>query len=233
MAGKRSTSRTPSTDPSRPPVSVPWPGCPLPGFGRSLGAEFFDRDTPGVARDLLGCLLLSRAGGALCGGRIVETEAYLGADDPGSHAATRGITNRNAVMFGPPGRVYVYFTYGAHHMLNLVTGAEGAAGAVLVRAIEPLLGLEVMRGRRAGRSDPELTNGPGKLASALGLDLSDNEGRLGQGSLAVYRGSVQATEHIETTGRIGLSAGHDLQLRFFIQGNPYVSRGRTGQTRRA
>ena len=95
-------------------------------------------------------MLLTRAGGVLTGGRIVETKAYLGKDDQGSHAATRGVTKRNRVMYGPPGRAHVYFTYGNNHMLNLVTEQEGNAGAVLIRAIEPLFGLETMLVRRAG-----------------------------------------------------------------------------------
>ena len=111
---------------------------------------FFDRSPELVAPELLGALLVSTAGGVETGGRIVETEAYLGRDDPGSHAATRGITKRNAVMYGPPGSAYVYFTYGNHHMLNLVCEPEGVAGAVLIRAIEPLLGIEVMSGAGAG-----------------------------------------------------------------------------------
>ena len=150
-----------------------------------LSAEFFARDSVSVARDLLGKIVVSTAGGTVTSGRIVETEAYLGADDPGSHAATKGITRRNAVMYGPPGHAYVYFTYGNHHMLNLVTGSEGVAGAVLIRAIEPIEGIETMArrraaGRRTGRplSLRDLGNGPGKLAAALGIGLEDNGTRL-------------------------------------------------------
>ncbi len=129
---------------------------------------------------------MSTAGGVETGGRIVEVEAYLGSHDAGSHAATRGITKRNAVMYGPPGSAYVYFTYGNHHMLNLVCEPEGIAGAVLVRALEPLLGIDVMSGRRRGLPLRELCNGPGKLAAALGVDLSDNGSILGEGRLSVY-----------------------------------------------
>jgi DNA-3-methyladenine glycosylase len=133
-------------------------------FGTVLDPSFFDRDPREVAPDLLGKLLVSRADGVSTGGRIVETEAYLGQDDAGSHAATRGVTPRNVVMYGPPGSVYVYFTYGCHHMLNLVCGPEGVAGAVLIRALEPSVGLDIMRQRRSVERDGEIANGPGKLA---------------------------------------------------------------------
>ncbi|MBS3957045.1 MAG: DNA-3-methyladenine glycosylase [Clostridiales bacterium] len=208
-----------------------WPteSEPIPGVtGARVEREFFDRDPREAASELLGTILLSRAGGGLTGGRIVETEAYLGSDDPGSHAATRGITVRNAVMYGPPGSVYVYFTYGNHHMLNLVCGPEGVAGAVLIRALEPLVGVGTMRARRPGRADHELTNGPGKLASALGVDLTHNGGVLGEGDLAVYHASGPFNHEVSKSGRVGLGAGFELELRYFLTGSPYVSRGRTG-----
>lgn len=196
--------------------------------------EFFERPPEVVAPDLLGKVLVSTAGGEVTGGRIVEAEAYLGPDDAGSHAATRAITARNAVMYGPPGTVYVYFTYGNHHMINLIAGPQGVPGGVLVRALEPLLGVEVMTSRRHGRPLLELANGPGKLAAALGVDLSDNGSILGVGRLQVYYGERPFSGSIATSGRVGLSAGHEAQLRFFIEGDPYVSRGRTGplQTKR-
>jgi len=208
----------------------------VPGAARAIPASFYRRAAPDVARELLGKLLVSTAGGDVTGGLIVETEAYLGADDAGSHAATRGITKRNAIMYGGPGLAYVYFTYGNHHMLNVVTEPEGTAGAVLVRALEPTIGLEVMRlrraraGRGAGRpvTDRDLTSGPGKLAAALGVDLSHNGSPLdGSVALAVYDVGA-AVGAVATSGRVGLSAGHELELRFFIEGNVYVSTGRTG-----
>lgn len=193
-----------------------------------LPRSFFERDTESVARELLGKFLVSTAGDAVTGGRIVETEAYLGVGDPGSHASTRGMTERNKVLFGPPARTYVYFTYGNHHMLNLVAHEEGIAGGVLIRAIEPLWGIETMRERR-GRPHHELTNGPGKLAAALGLDLSDNDRELGAGNVTVYD-APPPTETILVSGRIGLSAGYELDLRFYLEGDPHVSKGRTGPT---
>jgi DNA-3-methyladenine glycosylase len=192
---------------------------------RALPASFFARHPSEVAPDLLGCVLVVEAGGERASGRIVETEAYLGADDPGSHAATRGVTPRNAVMYGAPGTAYVYFTYGNHHMLNFVCEDAGTAGAVLVRAIEPLDGVEAMTSRRKGRSFRELCNGPGKLTQALGIDLSDNGVALGNGRIAVYHGERPPSTAVATSGRIGLSAGHELELRYFISDSPFVSRG--------
>ena len=192
-----------------------------------LPPSFFARPTETVARELLGAVLLSRVGGRVTGGRIVETEAYLGADDPGSHAATYGVTARNRVMYGPPATVYVYFTYGNHHMLNLVTDQEGRAGAVLVRALEPLFGIDVMTERRGGRSGPDAANGPGKLTQALGIDLRQNGTRLGA-EIAVVAGERVPDDAVGRSGRVGLSAGHELPLRYYVQGSRYISRGRTG-----
>jgi DNA-3-methyladenine glycosylase len=194
-----------------------------------LPASFFARDTVTVARALLGKILVSLSGDAETGGRIVETEAYLGPGDPGSHAY-RGMTPRTRVMFGPAGVTYVYFTYGNHHMLNLITEEDGIAGGVLIRAIEPLFGIEAMASRRHGRALADLTNGPGKLAAALGVDLSDYGSRLGHGRLAVYD-APPPPEPVAVSGRVGLSAGWEAPLRFYLKGNPFVSKGRTGPPR--
>jgi DNA-3-methyladenine glycosylase len=201
-----------------------------------LTPDFYGRDTATVARALIGCTLVSRVGGVTTAGRIVETEAYLGSGDPGSHAATKGITKRNAVMYGPPGRAYVYFTYGNHHMLNVVTEPEGVAGAVLIRAVEPLEGLDVMAARRAfGRREGaaprplELASGPGKLASALGIDLACNGAPLdGSATLFVLEGPSGPVE-VATSGRIGLSSGYESELRFYVEGDPFVSGARPGR----
>lgn len=198
-----------------------------------LPAEFFARDPREVAPGLLGTLLVSCACGEATGGRVVETEAYLGPEDPGSHASTKDITLRNAIMYGPPGSVYVYFTYGNHHMLNLVCGPEGRAGAVLLRALEPLIGIAVMERRRADRPIADLANGPGKLAQALGIDLSDNGVRLGEGRLVVYDSPRPRPEEIAVSPRVGLSAGHESELRFFVRDSPFVSSGRTGPSTRS
>ena len=201
-----------------------------------LGSGFYGRDTVVVARELLGCVLVSTAGGETTSGRIVEAEAYLGAGDPGSHAATRGITARNAVMYGPPGRAYVYFTYGNHHMLNVVTEPEGTAGAVLIRALEPVGGVDVMMRRRTERrasgSPPavrDLANGPGKLAAALGIDLAVyGEPLDGSATLSVLR-REGPLPRVASSGRIGLSSGHEAELRFYIEGDRHVSSARPGQ----
>jgi DNA-3-methyladenine glycosylase len=194
----------------------------------ALPVGFFDRHPAQVAPELLGAYLVSTAGGVQTGGVIVETEAYLGNNDPGSHAATRGITKRNATMYGPPGTAYVYFTYGNHHMLNLVCEPEGSAGAVLIRALEPVWGVDEMTARRHGRPLVELCNGPGKLAAALALDLSDNGVALGFGRLSVYHGLHPDAQTVKTSGRVGLSQGHELELRYYLADSSFVSRGRTG-----
>lgn len=193
-----------------------------------LPASFFERCPSLVAPDLLGCVIVVESGGVTTSGRIVETEAYLGADDVGSHAATRGITPRNSVMFGPPGVAYVYFTYGNHHMLNLVCDREGVAGAALIRALEPLEGIDTMTARRHGRPLRELTNGPGKLTAALGIDLTDNAVALGTGRITVYDGDRPPSGTVCTSGRVGLSTGWERELRYFVSDSPFVSRGRTG-----
>jgi DNA-3-methyladenine glycosylase len=200
-----------------------------PDTATPLPASFFARATRIVARGLLGKVLVSRDGRTLTGGRIVETEAYLGPGDPGSHA-DRGMTPRTSVMFGPPSRTYVYLTYGNHHMLNLVTEKDGVAGAVLVRAIEPNIGVEAMTARRGGRPLAELANGPGKTAAALGVDLDDYGAVLGEGRVAVY--DAPPPERVAVSGRVGLSAGHEAPLRFYLEGNRFVSKGRTGPVRK-
>lgn len=193
-----------------------------------LVTEFFIRDAREVARDLLGCVLASTVDGGVCAGVIVETEAYLGSGDAGSHASTRGITKRNAVMYGPPATAYVYFTYGNHHMLNFVCEPEGVAAAVLIRALEPLVGLDLMTARRGGRPLHRLCDGPGKVAAALGVDLGDNGIALGKGRLQVYAGERRAPGELATSGRVGLSRGHELPYRYYIAGSRFVSKGRTG-----
>jgi len=202
-------------------------------LGDPLGPVFFARDPNQVASDLLGCLLVARTPDGVAGGIVVEAEAYLGAQDPGSHASTRDITKRNSVMYAEPGTVYVYLAYGCHRMLNLVCHAEEAAGAVLIRALEPTVGLDIMRERRVGVSSVrELCRGPGKLCSALAIELLDNGTALGNGRVAVYDCRREPPGEVAITGRVGLSEGHELEYRYYLKHSVFVSRGRLGPSRR-
>lgn len=184
------------------------------------------QDTRTVAKALLGQEVVRRLPtGETLAGIIVETEAYL-TDDPACHAY-RGKTPRNAAMFGPPGQAYVYFTYGLHMMFNLVCAPEGIAEAVLLRALEPTEGIDIMRQNRGGMAETrQLTNGPGKLAQALALTrLDHNQVDLTNpdGELFVRPRPALPFELVETT-RIGITRGVDLPWRYYIRGNPYVSK---------
>jgi len=183
-----------------------------------LGAQFFDRSVHGVARDLIGCTLLYEGRG----GVIVETESYE-ADDPACHAYV-GLTERTRVLFGPPGRAYVYLSYGIHSLLNAVAEPEGEAAAVLIRALEPTQGIDEMRSRRGNKSDLDLCNGPGKLTEALGIDLTDNEADLSQKPFLLT--APPEPPEIVTSPRIGITKAVDRPWRFSAAGNPHVSRPR-------
>lgn len=189
-----------------------------------LPAKFYDRDTEIVAREMLGAILECATDEGTASGIIVETEAYIGEEDPACHAAA-GRTRRTAPLYGAPGTSYVYFIYGVHWCFNAVTRAEGLPSAVLVRALQPLSGIELMRKRRGPRiSDLHLTNGPGKLCAALGIDGGLNGRALQKGPLVVRAGpSVDAAE-IATTTRIGITKAADWPLRYYLKANPYVSR---------
>jgi DNA-3-methyladenine glycosylase len=156
-------------------------------------------------------------------GRIVETEAYLGPHDPACHAAA-GLTPRTRWLFGRPGTAYVYFIYGRYWCFNAVTQPVGVGSAVLVRALEPLDGLSRMRRRRPlARRDRDLTNGPGKLCAALGLDGSLNGHLLSRGALTIRRGEEIADAGVVVTPRIGLTKAAEWPQRYFVRDNPYVS----------
>ena len=188
-----------------------------------LGAEFFARGVEAVARGLLGARLVSTVGGITTAGVIVETEAYRGGDDPASHAATRvGRTDRNAAMFGPPGRAYVYRIYGMHWCVNVVTGAEGDPQAVLIRALDPISGEDVMRSRRGGADG--LASGPGRLCQALGITGVLYAHDLAAPPLMLRAGWAVPDGDVGISGRIGVRAAADWPLRFFVRGNPSVSR---------
>jgi DNA-3-methyladenine glycosylase len=179
-----------------------------------------------VARDLLGKVLVRDETAHALRGRIVEVEAYTGQTDPGSHAF-RGPTPRNRVMFGEAGHLYVYISYGMHFCVNIVTDEPGTAGAVLLRALEPLSGIDAMWARRSRAHNPvELCNGPGKLCQAFGITLAQNGADLETAQVWVEDDGWRPEEPIASGTRIGLSAGADLPLRFYLPDNVYVSRGR-------
>ena len=168
-----------------------------------LSRDFFARSALDVAPDLLGKLLVREWEGQLLSGRIVEVEAYLGAEDAASHAF-RGPTRRNRSMFGPPGHAYVYLIYGMHHCLNVVTGPEGEAQAVLIRGIQPVEGLAVMRMMRGRATLRNLTNGPGKLCQALSIDRSLDGHDLCAGQALWLADAPRPTAPIRTSPRIGV-----------------------------
>jgi DNA-3-methyladenine glycosylase len=187
-----------------------------------LGRSFFSRYTPEVAQDLLGCLLVRRVGRKNLSGRIVEVEAYRGSDDPASHSY-RGATKRSSIMFGEAGRVYVFFSYGFHWCLNFTTEAEGQPGAVLIRALEPVEGIEQMVKNRGVARVESLTNGPGKLTKALSIDGGFN-GEDVVTSKRLYVMGREAPVRAKASARIGISRGRGLRWRFFVDGNPFVSK---------
>ena len=190
----------------------------------TLPREFYLRSTSAVARDLLGCILVSKRGGAITAGRIVETEAYLGPEDPASHAAIRPVAARR-LFFGEGGHAYVFRIYGLHHCLNAITGRAGRPGCVLIRALEPVAGTRAMVRRRGVPADSvSLTNGPGKLAEALGITLRDNGVDLTREPLEIGPSDVPREFSVGVGPRVGITRATALPLRFWIRGNRYVSR---------
>ncbi len=188
-----------------------------------LPTEFYLQPTVQVAQELLGCLLVHDSPDGLTVGRIVETEAYLSEGDPGCHAA-RGRTVRNAPMFEGPGVIYVYLIYGMHWCMNLVTAAEGTAEAVLLRAVQPLAGMELMRHRRGQRPLKELASGPAKLTQAFGVGAEYNRGDITSRPLFVTQGDPPAAIVKGTRIGLGESSGADLPLRFCAASSPWLSR---------
>ena len=186
-----------------------------------LERAFYERPTIDVARDLLGQVLVSETPQGRTAGRIVETEAYLGAEDPASHAA-RLRTGRVEAMSGEPGIAYVYRSYGIHAMLNVVTEPLGATGAVLIRALEPLIGINLMRIRRGLEEERLLCSGPGKLCQALAIGL-DLHGTDLVTSDRLWLAPGESPSDVSTSGRIGISRGQAHPWRFWITDNPHVS----------
>lgn len=192
------------------------------GPGPRLPPAFFSRPAEEVARELLGCLLVSECQGGRAAGRIVETEAYTGPDDPACHAAASiGRTERNDPLYGPPGIAYIHLNYGVHWCLNAVTGEEGHPAGVLIRALEPTAGEELMR-RRRGRH--ELTSGPGRLTQALAIGPELQRHPLQRPPLWIQRGPPVPEEALVVTTRVGISKGVGRPLRFYDDRSRWVSR---------
>jgi len=181
---------------------------------------FFARSVHTVARELIGCRLFY----ADCGGTIVETESYE-RDDPACHAYV-GLTERTAPLFGPPGRAYVYLSYGIHNLLNAVAEPEGEAAAVLIRALEPTAGLAEMRSRRGKRPDTDLCSGPGKLTEALGIGLDANEADLTTDPFLLQPPESSRQGKVITSPRIGITKAVEHPWRFSLAGSAFVSRPR-------
>jgi DNA-3-methyladenine glycosylase len=189
-----------------------------------LGAAFYARDTVGVARALLGCVLETRIRGRVTAGRIVEVEAYVGPHDPAAHGYGNRRSARNAAMFGPPGTAYVYFIYGMHWCFNVVTERDGYPAAVLVRALEPLDGLALMRRRRGVRDDRLLCSGPARLCEALAITgVLDGEPLSGP-RILIRPPARRPAGRPAITPRIGIRAAADWPLRFVEAGSPWTSR---------
>jgi len=181
-----------------------------------LGRDFYNRDTSKVAEDLLGKALVKSDAEGTAGGVIVETEAYYGEDDPASHAYP-GKTPRSKIMFGEPGLAYIYLCYGMYYLFNIVTESEGKPGAVLLRALEPLWGIDIMKRRR--RNGRNLTNGPGRLTVALGIDIKDNGADIVNGDRGLNVFNLREKRRgfkIIRTGRVGINKGKEKLLRFLM-----------------
>jgi len=197
-----------------------------------LTKAFYERDAVTVARDLIGCIFVRPLPEVTLAVRLVETEAYRGEQDPGSHGY-RGMTPRTRPMFGPPGRLYVYFTYGMHWCVNVVCGPEGTCEAVLLRAGEPIEGLSLMRENRNGIADGRLVaSGPARLAQALGIAKPHNGASLLRGG-SFFCATDERTDELRAgpiaqTERIGLAIGRgdEIPWRFVVPGHPYASRRR-------
>jgi DNA-3-methyladenine glycosylase len=185
-----------------------------------LDAAFFVRSVHTVARELIGCRLYYRG----CGGTIVETESYE-RDDPACHAYV-GLTERTAPLFGPPGRAYVYLSYGIHSLLNAVAEPDGDAAAVLIRALEPTTGIAEMRSRRGERPDSDLCSGPGKLTEALGIGLDANNADLTADPFLLLPRESGCLGEVVTGPRVGITKAVERPWRFSLAGSPFVSRPR-------
>ena len=196
------------------------------GNDREIDREWLTRHPVEVAWDLIGCELRVTRDGVTVAGRIVETEAYAGPADPASHASR--LKGARETMAGPPGTIYTYLSYGIHTMMNIVAHQDGQGGAVLLRALEPLEGTEVMRERRNGVADAQLAKGPGSLGQAMGIRLTDiGTDLVCSNCFTIIRGEAKGNVH--ASPRIGISRAVHAQWRFFEQPNAFVSRHRRGR----
>jgi DNA-3-methyladenine glycosylase len=188
-----------------------------------LPRRFYLRPARAVARDLLGCVVVSRRNRTVTAGRIVETEAYLGPEDAASHAAFR--PGSHALFYGEGGFAYVYLNYGIHYCLNAIAGAAGRPGCVLIRALEPVEGLSAMARRRGvGPCSARLASGPGNLTRALGVTLRDNAADLTRGPFTIEPPDRPRDFRIASGPRVGITRATDLRLRFWISNNTFISR---------
>jgi DNA-3-methyladenine glycosylase len=193
------------------------------GLGVPLPVAFYDRDTELVSRELLGAVLECTTAEGVTRGRIVETDAYLGPHDPACHAVA-GLTSRTQHLFGPPAMSYVYLIYGMYWCFNAVTRESGHGSAVLVRAVEPMDGIDLMRRRRPRvKRDRDLTNGPGKLCLAMGIAGAMNGRSLRDGPIVIRTGAPVPDADVEVTPRIGITRAAEWPLRYLVRDNPFVS----------
>ena len=190
----------------------------------TLPVRFFARPAEVVARELVGTVMRSTIGRVVTSGIIVETEAYLGAIDPASHGYLGRRNSRNASIFGPPGSWYVYLSYGMHWCANLVAAREGEAAAVLIRALEPVEGIEAMRERRKGVADRHLCAGPGRLCQALGITRDLDGAMMAGAEVTVHRARKVPEAGVRASPRIGITKAADWPLRFVLAGSRWTSR---------
>ena len=203
----------------------------VPATGSVLPVAFFQRPAEDVARALLGMIVESRVRGVLTAGRIVETEAYLGAIDPAAHAYRHRLHDGNAALYDPPATWYVYRSYGVHWCVNLVCQGPEAGAAVLLRALEPLVGLATMRRRRGNRTDRELAAGPGRLTQALGITRSLDGRHMPESKVVVLRDEPVMDADGAVTPRVGITKAADWPLRYVIAASPWVSGNRARRSR--
>ncbi|MCY4143001.1 MAG: DNA-3-methyladenine glycosylase [Gammaproteobacteria bacterium] len=195
-----------------------------------LPREFYRQSTVVVARGLLGCILASSINHSSTSGRIVEVEAYLGSGDAAAHSAN-GPTPRTRIQWGPPGHAYVYLIYGMYCCLNFITEPEGTPGCVLIRAIEPVSGIDCMIARRnSPQNTRDIGNGPGKLTQALAVTRRQNGTDLTTNPLCVHRGTQVDDSQVVMSPRIGIVQSTDLLLRFFIRDNEFVTKHSLNQS---